>query len=192
LKGEPLASDFYGIVLEGLKGQTSVELFIGNILHNFGGDVTDSAGKPTFDTPVVVDALKYWADLWKFAPPGTAEYSVIDVPTVMGTGIAAQSLAYSDFVLGIDKEGASALHGQFLYAAPPVKEGVAADKRAAEAEPSMIVISKASKNAEATFLFLEWLVSKQQQEALLTAGKGGVPIRTSSWPQMDKLFESNP
>lgn len=192
LKGQPLASDFYGIVIEGLKGQTSVELFIGNLLRNFGGDIIDANGKPSFNTPVVVDALKYWAELWKFAPPGTAEYSVIDVPTVMGNGIAAQSLAYSDFVLGIDKEGASPLHGQFLYAAPPVKEGVAAEKRATESEPSMIVISKASKNAEATFLLLQWLVSKQQQQALLTAGNGGVPIRNSSWEQMDKLFQDNP
>jgi ABC-type glycerol-3-phosphate transport system substrate-binding protein len=56
----------------------------------------------------------------------------------------------------------------------------------------MIVISKASKNAEATFLLLQWLVSKQQQQALLTAGNGGVPIRNSSWEQMDKLFQNNP
>jgi hypothetical protein len=91
---------------------------------------------------VVVDALKYWAGLWKFAPPGTAEYLVIDVPTLVGNGIAAQSLAWSEFVLGIDEEGASPLHGQFLYAAPPVKEGVAPEKRSTESEPSMIVISK--------------------------------------------------
>lgn len=192
LKGQPLTSDFYGVVIEGLKGQTSVELFIGNLLRNFGGDIIQADGTPSFNTPVVVDALKYWAELWKFAPPGTAEYSVIDVPTVMGNGIAAQSLAYSDFVLGIDKEGASPLHGQFLYAAPPVKEGVAADKRSTESEPSMIVISKASKNPEATFLFLQWAITKKQQEALLAAGNGGVPIRTSSWPQLQTLFSSNP
>jgi hypothetical protein len=92
---------------------------------------------------VVVGALKYWAGLWKFAPPGTAEYSVIDVPTLVGNGIAAQSLAWSEFVLGIDKESTSPLHGQFLYAAPPVKEGVTPEKHATKSEPSMIVISKA-------------------------------------------------
>ena len=39
------------------------------------------------------------------SPPGQAEYSLIDVPTVMGNGIAAQTLAWSDFVLGIDQPG---------------------------------------------------------------------------------------
>lgn len=192
LKGEPLASDFYGIVIEGLKGQTSVSLFIGNLLHNFGGDIIDAEGKPAFDTPVVIDALKLWAELWKYAPPGTAEYSVVDVPTVMGTGVAAQSLAYSDFVLGIDKPGGSPLHGSFLYAAPPVKEGVDASKRSIESEPSMIVISRSTKNPEATFLFQQWLVDKQQQQALLEAGNGGVPIRVSSWDHLHGLEESNP
>ena len=192
LKGQALDSDFYGIVLEGLKGQTSVSLFIGNLLRNYGGDIVDENGKPTFNTPVVVEALKLWAELWKFAPTGTAEYSVIDVPTVMGTGIAAQSLAYSDFVLGIDKPGASPLSGKFLYAAPPVKKGADASLRSVEAEPSMIVIARTSKNAEATFLFLQWLVDKQQQQALLKAGKGGVPIRTSSWNDLGDLAASNP
>lgn len=192
LKGQPLESDFYGIVLEGLKGQTSVSLFIGNLLHNFGGDIVDAQGKPTFNTPVVIDALKLWTELWKYAPPGTAEYSVVDVPTVMGNGIAAQSLAYSDFVLGIDKEGSSPLHGQFLYAAPPVKEGVDASKRSIESEPSMIVISRFSEKPEATFLFQQWLVDKQQQQALLEAGGGGVPIRVSSWGHLGALEKSNP
>ena len=192
LAGKDLASDFYGIVFEGLKGQTSVSMFIGNFLQNFGSDIVDHQGKPTFDTPEAVAALKYWAELWKYAPPGTAEYSLIDVPTVMGNGIAAQSLAYSDFVLGIDKPGASPLEGSFLYAQPPVKVGVDASKRAAESEPSMIVISKASKNPEATFLFLQWLVEKKQQRTLLTSGNGGVPIRNSSWSDMEGLQKRNP
>lgn len=192
LAGKDLTSDFYGIVFEGLKGQTSVSLFIGNILHNFGGDIVDKDGKPTFNSPQVIEALKFWASLWKFAPPGTAEYSIIDVPTVMGNGIAAQSLAYSDFVLGIDKEGASPLTGKFLYAQVPPKDGADPSIRSAESEPSMIVISKSSKNPEATYLFLQWLVEKKQQRELLQSGNGGVPIRTSSWADMDKLKERNP
>lgn len=192
LAGQPLTSDFYGIVLEGLKGQTSFSLWVGNILRNYGGDFVDEEGKPSFNTPEVIESLKLWAELWKYSPPGTAEYSVIDVPTVMGNGIAAQSLAYSDFVLGIDKPGVSPLHGQFVYAPPPVKEGMDPKFASSEGEPSMIVISNASQKPEATFLFLQWLVEKKQQAALLDAGNGGVPIRVSSWPGLSKLEETNP
>ena len=48
-------------------------------------------------------------------------------------------------------------------------------------EPSVIVISKASKKAEAVYLFMQWMVDRATQEKLLNAGGGGVPIRNSSW-----------
>jgi len=187
LMGEPLAEDFYGVVLEGIKGANSLWLYIGNILRNFGGDIIDADGKPSFNTPEVVDSLAYWAELWKFSPPGTAEYSIIDVPTVMSNGIAAQTMAFSDFVLGVDKQGASPLHGSFVYGAPPVKEDVDPSRYSADGEPSMIVITQGSKNAEATFLFLQWLTEKKQQSALLKAGNGGVPIRESSWAELKSM-----
>ncbi len=179
LAGQPLASDFYGIVLEGIKGGSTFPTLWENFIKNYGGDLVDADGKPTFDTPQTVAALAMWAQLWKFAPPGIAEYSLVDVPTVMGNGIAAQSLAWSDFVLGIDKPGVSPFAGKFVYGPIPVKAGSA--KRYAGAEPSVTVISTASKNPEATFLFLQWLTDKKQQDRLITLGKGGVPIRETSW-----------
>ncbi|MFL1875003.1 extracellular solute-binding protein [Hansschlegelia beijingensis] len=181
LAGKPLAGDFYGIVFDGVKGAASLFAFVNNIMKNYGGDVIDASGKPAFDTPATVAALKMYADLWKFAPPGTAEYSLVDVPTVMGNGIAAQAIAFSDFVLGVDKPGASPLAGKFVYAAVPVKDGADPKFASAEAEPSMIAIAASSKNPEATYLFMQWLADKKQQGALLEAGNGGVPIRESSW-----------
>src|ERR1700761_7940275 len=116
LAGQPLTSDFYGIVLEGVKGGTTFPTLWEDFIKNYGGDIIDAEGKPSFDTPQVVAALSMWAQLWKFAPPGIAEYSLVDVPTVMGNGIAAQSIAWSDFVLGVDKPGKSPLAGKFAYA----------------------------------------------------------------------------
>ncbi|WP_247836718.1 extracellular solute-binding protein [Bradyrhizobium sp. 200] len=179
LAGKPLASDFYGIVLEGIKGGSTFGVLWNNFMKNYGGDIVDAAGKPNFDTPENVAALGMWAQLWKFAPPGIAEYSLVDVPTVMGNGIAAQTIAWSDFVLGVDKPGVSPFAGKFVYAPVPVKAG--STVRSAEAEPSVTVISAASKNAEPTFLFLEWLADKKQQDKLIELGQGGVPIRSSSW-----------
>ena len=68
-------------------------------------------------------------------PPGIAEYSLVDVPTVMGNGIAAQSIAWSDFVLGIDKPGVSPFAGKFVYGPIPIKAG--SKERYAEAKPKM-------------------------------------------------------
>lgn len=180
LAGQTLESDFYGIVMEGIKGGSTFLSLWGNFMKSHGGDIIDASGKPTFDTPANVEAIKVWTQLWKYAPPGMAEYSLIDVPTVMGNGIAAQAIAWSDFVLGIDKEGVSPYAGKFTYGPIPHKEGMA-EARSVEAEPSVTVISAHSQNAEATFLFLQWLAERGQQEELLKAGQGGVPIRQSSW-----------
>ncbi|MFD1330804.1 extracellular solute-binding protein [Methylopila musalis] len=181
LAGQPLAGDFYGVVFDGVKGSASLFAFVNNIMKNYGGDIIDAEGKPAFDTPATVAALKMYADLWKFAPPGTAEYSLLDVPTVMGNGIAAQAIAFSDFVLGVDKPGASPFAGKFVYAGVPVKDGAPPQFASAEAEPSMIAIAASSKHPEATYLFMQWLADKKQQGTLLETGKGGVPIRESSW-----------
>jgi len=180
LTGQPLDSDFYGVVLEGIKGGTTLWTVLDAFVKNFGGDIFDADGKPTVNRPENVAGVKFWAELWKFSPPGQAEYSLIDVPTVMGNGIAAQTLAWSDFVLGIDQPGKSKLAGKFVYAGSPANaKGV---KRSAETEPSMIVISKHSKQAEATYLFLQWIVDKSTQKMLFDkSGGAGVPIRVSTW-----------
>jgi len=180
LAGQPLKTDFYGILHEGITGGATLVSVWENLLKNFGGGLFDAAGAPAFDTPANVQALALWAKMWKYSPPGQAEYSLVDVPTVMGNGIAAQSIAYSDFVLGIDKPGGSPLAGKFTYAGIPSNPDFKGP-RSAGAEPSGIVINKASKQKAATFLFLQWMIDKDTQAKLITAGKGGVPIRSSSF-----------
>lgn len=191
LAGQTLNNDFYGIVLEGIKGGSTFSNLWVNFIENYGGQLLDANGKPAFDTPETVAALKMWRELWTYAPPGIAEYSLVDVPTVMGNGIAAQTLAWSDFVLGIDKPGVSPYAGKFVYAPVPYKEG-REGHRFADAEPSVTVISDASKNPEPTFLFLQWLASKRQQDKLIEMGKGGVPIRESSWALPAMKDSANP
>ncbi|HEU4439088.1 MAG TPA: extracellular solute-binding protein [Methylomirabilota bacterium] len=180
LAGQTLDSDFYGIVMEGIKGGTTLWTVLNAFVKNFGGDIFDAEGKPTVNRPENVAAVKFWAGLWKFSPPGQAEYSLIDVPTVMGNGIAAQTLAWSDFVLGIDQPGKSKLAGKFVYAGSPAN--AQGTKRSAETEPSGIVISKHSKQPEATYLFLQWMVDKSTQQMLFDkSGGAGVPVRASTW-----------
>jgi|TARA_B100001964_G_C14255206_1_gene612033 multiple sugar transport system substrate-binding protein len=180
LAGTTLQSDFFGIVMEGIKGGTTFPGVWFNFLTNWGGGLLDEQGAPAFDTPQNIAALRFWGDLWNFSPPGQAEYSLIDVPTVMGNGIAAQTIAWSDFVFGIDVPGKSALHGKFVYGNIPRNDEFDGPMTTA-GEPSVIVISKASKNVEAAYLFMQWMVDRTTQEKLLNAGGGGVPIRNSSW-----------
>lgn len=180
LAGEMLEADFYGIVMEGVRGGTTFNNVWSNFIQNYGGDVFDENGRPNLDTPEIVAALKAWSDLWKYSPPGQAEYSFLDIPTVMGNGIAAQSIAFSDFVMGVDRPGASQLAGKFTYGPVPYNSE-RPDNRNAFAEPSALNISVHSDAPEATFLFLQWMIDKSTQEEFLTENGGGIPIRTSSW-----------
>lgn len=188
LAGETLDGDFYGIVMEGVRGGSTFQNVWTNFIRNYGGDIFDADGKPTLDSPEVIAGLTAWADLWQYSPPGQAEYSLLDVPTVMGNGIAAQSIAWSDFVLGVDREGSSPLAGKFVYA--PIPGNAENDgPNHAEAEPSAINMSVHTDAPEATFLFMQWMVEKTTQVELLTKGSGGVPIRNSSW-ELPILAES--
>jgi multiple sugar transport system substrate-binding protein len=180
LAGKPLETDFYGIVLEGVKGGTTGWDVWNNYVRNWGGDLFDATGKPTFNRKENIEAVKFWAGLWKFSPPGQAEYSLIDIPTVMGNGIAAQTVAWSDFIFGIDRPDKSKLAGKFVYAGIPAKKGQE-KSRSAETEPSLLVINKASKNAEAAFLYMQWLAENKTQEKWLATGAGAIPVRESGW-----------
>jgi multiple sugar transport system substrate-binding protein len=180
LAGKPLEADFYGIVLEGVKGGTTGWDVWNNYVRNWGGDLFDPTGKPTFARKENIEAVKFWAGLWKFSPPGQAEYSLIDIPTVMGNGIAAQTVAWSDFIFGIDRPEKSKLAGKFVYAGIPAKKELE-KARSAETEPSLLVINKATKNAEAAFLYLQWLAEKKTQEKWLATGAGAIPVRESGW-----------
>jgi multiple sugar transport system substrate-binding protein len=180
LAGKALEADFYGVVLEGVKGGTTGWDVWNNYIKNWGGDLFDKEGRPTINRKENLEAVKFWAGLWKFSPPGQAEYSLIDIPTVMGNGIAAQTMAWSDFIFGVDRPEKSKLAGKFVYAGTPAKKGNEKN-RSAEVEPSLLIINKASKNAEAAFLYMQWLAEKKTQERWFATGAGAIPIRESGW-----------
>lgn len=183
LAGETLSEPFFGLLLEGSKQGVTWNGVWRNFILNWGSDVYDANGNPTFDTPENVEAVQFWADLWAYGPPGQAEINLIDLPTVMGNGIAAQTLAYSDFVFGIDVPGKSPHEGNFVYSGIPRGPGSPPGSAFALTEPSMIVITQTSDHPEATFLFLQWLVDKQTQSRLAEDLGAWVPVRDSAWGQ---------
>jgi multiple sugar transport system substrate-binding protein len=181
LAGKTLESDFYGVTLEGLKHGTTFTDVWGNWIRNWGGELFDGEGRPTIDRPENVAALKFWASLWKFSPPGQAEFSLIDIPTIMANGIAAQTLAWGTYAMGVDNPQTSKLSGKFLYRTMP-RNVAYSGRRSVETEPSSIFMNKRSRNPEATYLFMQWVVEKSTQEKLFNVVKGeGVPMRMSSW-----------
>jgi multiple sugar transport system substrate-binding protein len=178
LAGQTLESDFYGILLEGIKGGTTWWTVWNSFVRNWGGDIFDENGSPSVDRSENVAAIEFWGDLWQFGPPGMAEASLIDVPTLMGQGVTAQALAWSDFGLGIDRDGASPYAGKFVYAPSPANAHYDGP-RSAEVEPSILILARSSDAPEATYLFLQWLADRNTQLALAKQLGAGVPNRYS-------------
>jgi multiple sugar transport system substrate-binding protein len=178
LAGKTLDREFAGFVKDGAQAGTAFEEVRYDFMNQFGGDFWDQSGKPNVNTPENVKAMQFYADLWKFAPDGQAEMSLIDIPVVMGEGRAASGLVWSDFVFSVDQKGKSRYAGDFVYAGIPANADDPSKRRAAT-EPSMILISKESENPEAMFLFLQWMVSKPTQDKWFQGGVG-MPVRKDS------------
>lgn len=169
LAGKVLKRPFYGIVFEGIPGGTASIDFIFNYAKNWGGGILKD-GKPDLNSPENIAALQYWSSLWKFAPPKVSEFSLIEVPNAMGNGIAAQAIAWSDYMLSIDKEGQSRFAGKFVYAPIPTVKGKS--QQSALSQPSYLAINKHSKAKKASYLFLQWVSDRTTQAKLLEISEG--------------------
>jgi multiple sugar transport system substrate-binding protein len=97
----------------------------------------------------------------------------------MGEGRAASGFGWSDFFFSVDKEGGSPLAGNFAYAPiPMVGDGA---NRVTPVSLGCEVMSKASENKEATFLFMQWMASKLTQDAWFELDQGAMPVRTDTF-----------
>lgn len=177
--GKVLDEDLAGIVLQGDRAGGSYYDAAYNFMKNAGGGLFAEDGTPAADDSANAAGLSLYHDLWAFGPPGQAEVGLVDLPVMMGQGIAASGIIFSDFVFNVDKEGESPYAGKFAYGAVPAFEDEP-DAHTAGVSPSTLVINNASENKEATYLFLQWMVSPEVQKEWLKSGVG-IPIRTDDF-----------
>lgn len=184
LGGETLTSPVYGFIQEGARLGATWDDVWANYIKQFGGDLFDESGTPTANRPENVAGLEFWKSMFEFAPPGASELSLVDIPVVLGEGQAVTGIAWSDFFWTVDSEAGSRFAGNFTYAPVPPNAD-APEFHQVAAAPSFLILNKASENKEATFLFLQWIVSQQTQDAWLEVvvnqGIGGFdPVLKSS------------
>lgn len=184
LGGENLSQPVYGFIQEGARlGATWSDAWY-NYIKQFGGDLFDENGTPTADQQANTPGLDFWTSMFEFAPPGAAELSLVDIPVILGEGQAVTGIAWSDFFWTVDSDAGSQFAGNFTYAPVPPNADQP-ELHQVNAAPSLLVISNASENKEATYLFLQWMVSQATQDAWLeqvvNEGLGGFdPVLTSS------------
>lgn len=194
LAGETLTEPMYGFVQEGARTGVPYSDVWMTYVRQTGSDLFDENGTPTANRPENMAALEFWASMFEFAPPGAAEMTLIDLPVVMGEGFVASMLGFVEFFFSLDVPGESAVAGDLVYAPVPYNTD-SPETRHAPVFPSCLVLNAASDNKEATYLFLQWMVSEQAQNAWLNAtldlGVGGFePVLKSSLEHPD--FQGGP
>jgi multiple sugar transport system substrate-binding protein len=158
------------------------------IFWAFGGEMFDSAGKPTVNSPQGIAALKFMLVLGKYSPPGYASFNADEVGAHLLQGTAAMSINWPAWISSFADPAKSKVIGKMAFTTLPGNE----KPGQAEIGNWLIAIPKDSANAQAAFDFLVWATSAEQMK--LSAQRGNPPTRKSLFrdPELVAKFPSYP
>jgi len=165
-----------GLVLMGKADIQGASTFQ-NIWGAYGGNYFDEAGKPTLNTEAGLAAMTMLKALSAHAVEGSPSYSFDEAQTAFKQGQAAMTLFWDSGDNFFGDAANSQITGKWAIA--PMPGG-----RATNGGWS-VQVSRDSKNPEAAFEFLKWIVSPDMERALVPLTPS---IRTSilSDPANDK------
>ncbi len=185
----------YGIALLGAKGPAVAQDYMAWVQQH-GGSILDAEGKPALNTPENVEILKFFGELFKYAPPGATDYWWDQRETAFRNGNVAMMEGWSIARAGYENPDLSSVVGKVDIAVAPVAEGM---------EPKYgfggwgigINADSTPEEQECAWQFIKWLTSPEIQMEWLR--NDGAPIRRSTmtdpeivaeYPWMPILLES--
>ncbi len=151
-------------------------------LNPLGGKVFDDKWKPRFNDEVGVKALKTLKLISETGPVGIPGYGQGEMITSFLQGQAAMYLDSSLIFGQVNNPAVSKIGGQVSYVLHP--KGT---RYSSQSGGLGLAIPKNAKNADAAFLLLQWLTSKEQDKAVCRIG--GVPTRTSTLSDREMVLQ---
>jgi multiple sugar transport system substrate-binding protein len=142
-------------------------------LNPLGGSVFDANWKPRFNDKIGVEALKFLQEVVATGPAGIAGYGQGESNTAFLQGQAAMYLDSTSLAGLVNDPSKSKVAGKVSWALHPMGA-----RRASQSGGLGLTIPKNAKNADAAFLLMQWLTSKQQDKAVTRVG--GAPMRNST------------
>ena len=175
--------DIYGITMRGKKAAaTSVW---SAFLHSYGGRWVDANRNPAIHFPAAIAAFEMYGKLLRESgPPDSTSYNWYEVVSLMSQGKAAFACDASLFCTTFEDPKKSMVAGKVGYDVMPAgPEGSIPN-----AVVWSLVIPHLSKNATASWMFIQWATSKGIVLRLLKKRIAGG--RASSWsdPEVAKLY----
>ncbi len=154
----------YGTALQGKRHEALWYEWL-NFLYSFGGDMLDTksgseCGPVIVNSPQAIAATEYYKSLKAFSPPDTLNYFWDDVMALMQQGEVAQLIMWNDstYAVAVD-ESASTVVGKMGFDIVPQGEG----GKVAQVEGWSYLVPTSSKNKEAAYLFIQWMMDYDQQ-----------------------------
>lgn len=146
-------------------------------VQQHGGTLLDANGNVALNTPENVEILKFFGELFKYGPPGAADYWWDQRETAFRTGVVAMMEGWSIARAGYENPEISSIVGLVDITKAPVSEGM---------EPKYgfggwgIGINADSDpvKQEAAWEFIKWLTSEEIQKEWIR--HDGAPIRRST------------
>lgn len=165
-----------GFAMRG-KGAAATSQIV-NLLYSFGGQWLDDGGSSALASPESVAALEYYANLLReYGPPGPSNMHWNEVMSLYAQGGAAMVFDANVFrsIVEDPQQATEVVIENTRYA--PLPEGPAGSV------PAVLVwglgINHASDSPEASWYFIQWALSKENQ---VRAILDGVPAaRESAW-----------
>ncbi|HXT62676.1 MAG TPA: ABC transporter substrate-binding protein [Pyrinomonadaceae bacterium] len=185
--GAPGGGKVYGYVMRAAQGNAAVADFM-PIFWAFGGEMFDSSGQPTVNSPEGIAALKFMIELGKYSPPGYPSFNADEVGAHLLQGTAAMSINWPAWISSFSDAEKSKVIGKMEFGQLP------GAKNAGRAEIGnwLIAIPRDARNVEAAMDFLLWATSREQMK--LSATRGNPPTRKSLFtdPELVGKFPSYP
>jgi multiple sugar transport system substrate-binding protein len=170
----------YGLAIEGANNSENAHhAFVFAKQH--GADFFDASGKPTFDSPQVVQAIKQYIDFMasdKIAAPGNAEYVQNESVSDLAKGKAAMLLWQA---AGVQLKARGMKPGDYGVAPVPVQSGTPGSGQNVNSMVAGInmAVFKNSGNLDGALKFVKFMTSDAEQKTLNTEYGSIPPIKSA-------------
>lgn len=184
---------FYGTAIQGKRHEALWYEWL-SFLYSFGGDMmqtdTGSACGPIIvNSPEAVASLEYYKSLMKYAPPDTLNYFWDDVMALMQQGKVFELTMWDDATYAVEDPKQSKVAGKMGFATLPIQPDSKAGK-VGQIEGWTYLIPTESKNAAASYLFIQWMMAFEQQLAQHLGGGATARPDVYEHPDVKKLSYS--
>jgi ABC-type glycerol-3-phosphate transport system substrate-binding protein len=153
----------YGVALRGLRGGGLNVFAWSSFMRAFGGQWFDKNWKSQINTKPVIDSIKYYSNLiTQYGPPGVSNWEWSKIMTAMAEGTIAITVDAPTFSYVTEDASKSKTVGQWGYGPNPAGPV----KRATTPYSWYWTMNQASKRKEATWLWIQYVVSKPVEVAL--------------------------